>query len=419
MKSWKPYHTVWLVLGLTWVTNYLVRVGLSPALVPIKEEFGLSHSEAGLLATAFFYSYTAMQIPAGFIGDRIGRKIVILISCLGWAASSLLLGFASSVKELFALRLSMGAAEGSLFGNDRPVISAYTPKDKMGMGQGLSFTGLGTGMGFGILLAGFIAERMGWRWIFIIFSIAAFFAAFLVWRVIKEPPRLDAERTPVSLSSLLTNRDMWCLYVGGISSVYCLWVLGTWAPTIIVETTNTELGLSSVYSSVLGFAAIPGLFIMGALSDVMVRKGLGRKTLGGLGFLGQAITIAFLGFAIQERYELWILTVTIFAAGFFTWGAWGPIYALYADLVPLQILGTAYGIGNFVNFFGSLIAPWASGAIRDYTGSFAWACYVAAIFTAAFSLVIFAISPAFRLGPEIRILDRQAAKALKLSSDIS
>ncbi len=419
MKRWQPYHTIWLVLGFGWITNYMVRIGMSPALVQIKGEFGLSHSEAGILATAFFYAYTAMQFPAGFLGDRIGRKLVLLLSCIGWAVTSLLTGFATSFRQIFLLRFLCGAAEGSFFGNDRPVISAFTPKEKMGLGQGLSFTGLGTGMGFGIILAGIIADRMNWRWVFIIFSVVAFFAAFLIWRLIKEPPHLQQETEEARLSLAFTNRDLWCIYLGGIASVYALWVLGTWAPTIIVETTETQLGLSSLYASVLGFAAIPGLLTTGYLSDRMVRKGKGRKFVGGMAFLGQAASLALVGFAIQQRYDAWLLTASIFVAGFFVWGVWGPLYALYADIVPRRILGAAYGLGNSINFVGSLVAPWASGAIRDYTGSFAWACFAAAIFTAVSSLLIFAIAPAFRLGAETHLLDREAAKALKPSSEAS
>lgn len=52
------YHTVWAVLILAWMASYLVRMGLSPILVPIMREFQLSYAQAGLLATAFFFAYT-------------------------------------------------------------------------------------------------------------------------------------------------------------------------------------------------------------------------------------------------------------------------------------------------------------------------------------------------------------------------
>jgi sugar phosphate permease len=61
--KWEKYHTIWLIMIFGWVTNYIVRSALSPLLIPIMNEFGLSYAKGGLLATAFFYAYTFMQFP--------------------------------------------------------------------------------------------------------------------------------------------------------------------------------------------------------------------------------------------------------------------------------------------------------------------------------------------------------------------
>ena len=81
----RPYYqTVWAVLIFAWLTNYLVRMGLSPVLVPIMREFQLSYAQAGLLATAFFYAYTFMQLPAGVLGDWIGKKAILVLAPVWW-----------------------------------------------------------------------------------------------------------------------------------------------------------------------------------------------------------------------------------------------------------------------------------------------------------------------------------------------
>lgn len=80
------YVVVWAVLVCAWVSNYLVRMALPPLLGPIMAELALSYRGAGRLAAAFFYAYMAMQVPAGMLGDRIGRKRVAiggLVVC-GW-----------------------------------------------------------------------------------------------------------------------------------------------------------------------------------------------------------------------------------------------------------------------------------------------------------------------------------------------
>ncbi|MGZ3612660.1 MAG: MFS transporter, partial [Thermodesulfobacteriota bacterium] len=81
--KWEKYHTVWAIMIFGWVTNYMVRASLSPLLIPILQEFKLTYAEAGILATAFFYAYTFMQLPAGHLGDRLGRKVVLVL-CTSW-----------------------------------------------------------------------------------------------------------------------------------------------------------------------------------------------------------------------------------------------------------------------------------------------------------------------------------------------
>ena len=125
-----PY-LVWGLLVYAWVANYLIRMGLSPLLPPIMTELGLSYTRAGFLATAFFYAYVAMQVPAGFLGDRLGRRRVVLGGILLGVLASLLTGLAGSFETLFLARLLTGLGQGCVFSNDRVIIAAYTPREKM------------------------------------------------------------------------------------------------------------------------------------------------------------------------------------------------------------------------------------------------------------------------------------------------
>ena len=98
-----PY-LIWSLLVYAWIANYMVRMALSSLLPPIMTELSLSYTRAGLLATAFFCAYTAMQLPAGFLGDRLGRRRVLLAGILLGVAASLLTGLAGSFVTLFLAR---------------------------------------------------------------------------------------------------------------------------------------------------------------------------------------------------------------------------------------------------------------------------------------------------------------------------
>jgi len=67
-----------------------------------------------------------------------------------------------------------------------------------------------------------------------------------------------------------------------------------------------------------------------------------------------------------------------------------------AELFPQRVMGIAFGLMNATAFLASLFAPYVTGWIRDWTGSFAWACYLAALVGLSSVPVAMAVRPAFR-----------------------
>jgi len=410
--KWEKYHTVWAIMVFGWITNYMVRASLSPLLLPILGEFNLTYAQGGVLATAFFYAYTFMQLPAGHLGDRLGRKIVLILCTSWWGMMSFLTGFAQSFASLFIFRFLTGVGEGAYFSNDRPIISAYTPNEKRGLGQGISFVGLGMGMFIGISVAGWISDHWGWRTVFLLYAFPCLLASFFIYRMIDEPPktRREAEekgevrnKGGPSYSMIFKSRDLWLLYLGGISGIYALWVVGTWAPAIFGDMGIKTLAQSSLYSSLLGLSAIPGLVTTGWVSDHLARKGKGRKGLIAVEFFLIALCMILLGYGLKVKMNLYLFSFLFFMTGFFIWGHWAAFYALLPDMVPYEILGTTYGLTNTIHFLGSLIAPWVTGWVKDTTASFSWGLYLAAIFCILGGGLILAVQPSFRFGKEMSI----------------
>src|SRR5437016_13763883 len=116
------YVIVWVLLILACAANFVIRIGFSALLPSIIDELQLSYTRAGLLASAFFYAYVLMQIPSGLLGDRFGRRRVLLIGLVGGALAAGLTGLAGSLVTLFLARALTGAFQGSLFSNDRAII---------------------------------------------------------------------------------------------------------------------------------------------------------------------------------------------------------------------------------------------------------------------------------------------------------
>ncbi len=399
VMPWRPYHTVWALLVFGWIGNYMTRMAFSPLLEPVMAEFGLSHAEGGFLFSVFFYGYVAMQVPAGFLGDRYGRKRVLVTGVLIVALATLGTGLAPTLATLALARLLLGLAQGLYFANDRPIIAAATPPERLGVGQGVSFSGLGLGNALGVIAGGALGEILPWRAVFLVLVAVPLLAATLIGRYVPDPPRAPGAGG-AALGSVFRHRGLWLLGCAGLSPIWSQWLIGTWGPALFAEIGVRELGRSALYASLLGLAAPPGLWLVGALSDRLLRLGIRRHAVFAGAILTMALLMAAIGATVSARGAAWVLALLVFLASGFIWGAWAPAYALMAELFPPRVLGVAYGLLNAICFVASLAAPSVTGWIRDATGSFAGGCYLAALLGLAAAPLALAVRPG--LEPQAR-----------------
>jgi ACS family D-galactonate transporter-like MFS transporter len=369
-----PYYAIWALVVYAWVANYLIRMAIGALLPPIIQELALSYAEAGFLSSAFFYAYMAMQFPAGALGDRFGPKRVLTTGLVLGALASAATGFAGSFLTLFLARLLTGLSQGFLFSNDRVIIAATTPKGKMALGQGVSFSGAGLGTTLGLLLAGTLGATMPWRSVFVLFAIPPLLAAALIARLVPEPPHRAALADPAwPFVRVLRTREFWLLGATGVMPIYVQFTLATWGPLFFAEAGVADLGRSAALASLQGLPAPAGLLLSGILADRFHRSGLPRKAIIAGALCLTALSVGSMGLVLHAHGPNRLLILSLLATSFFVWCAWGPAYAIFGDLFPPAVLGRAFGLYNSVCFIGAVAGPVVTGKIRDLTGSFATA----------------------------------------------
>ena len=387
------YVVVWFLFVFAWAANFVIRVGFSALLPPIIREFDLSYARAGALASAFFWAYIAMQIPSGLLGDRFGRRRVLLVGLVGVAAATALTGLAGSFAALVAARLLTGAGQGSLFSNDRAIIASVTPRERIGLGQGVSFTGPGLGITLGLMAGGVLAEALSWRVVLFLFALAPLGAALAIGRwVPPTPPSAGAAALWPRLRAVLVVRDVWVLGAAGACGIYVQFVLATWAPMFFIETGVHGLARVGTLASLQGLAAVAGLIAGGWGDDRLRRHGVRHTTVMAAGLAALAVSMAGMTLALARGSSVG-LGVTLLIAAFFVWGIWGSSYALLGELVAEANLGVAFGLLNSICFVGAIVGPAVTGWIRDLTGTFASGCAVAVVVALA-GAAIAAMTPA-------------------------
>src|SRR5690606_31560809 len=115
----------------------------------------------------------------GKIGDKYGRKKILILSASGMGLSIFLMGFATSVWHLFFLRLFMGVFTGFI-PMSQAFISTQTPKNIAGRVLGTLQTGSITGHLFGPMLGGILADFVGFSTTFKLTAMSIFLSAALV-----------------------------------------------------------------------------------------------------------------------------------------------------------------------------------------------------------------------------------------------
>ena len=393
------YRLVWSLVVVGWVGNYLVRMAL-PALLPlIIAELELTYTRAGMLATgAFFYAYAAIQLPAGLLGDRFGRRLILVCGLVVGAVASVLTGLATGFAALLAARLLTGLAQGCSFSNDRAIIAAVTPRDKLALGQAISFSGPGLGITIGLLLGGLLGTLMPWRHVFFVVAAAPLLSALLIGRLVPDTRRREASAgLRTRLRAVLAQPALWVLGLSGTAVMWAQYAVATWAPMLFMQAGVEQLERAAFLASLQGVGGVGGLWLGGALSDRARRRGVSHKVVASVGLVGTAASLGAMALVLRSSGSPAALLATVLALAVCSWAVWGPSFALLGEVFRGDDVSTAFGLYNMLCVLGAAMGPVVLGLSRDLSGSFAPGCAIAAAVAVLGAVAALAVTPAFRL----------------------
>jgi MFS family permease len=142
-----------------------------PLLPYIRNEFNLSYTRSALVNTSFSLSYGIGQLPAGWLADRIGTRILITIGILGVAIAGALVGLSQTFIMMVVFLVLMGLMGGGYHPSSAPLISASVEPKKRGRALGIHLIGGSASFFVAPIVAGAIAGVWGWRGPFLVLAI--------------------------------------------------------------------------------------------------------------------------------------------------------------------------------------------------------------------------------------------------------
>lgn len=377
------------------------RATLSVAAPGLSKDLGIDPVEMGWLFSAFSWSYFLAQVPAGYIVDRVGARLAILVAIAGWSIATFLtagVGYlATPVLAIYVLRVLLGFLESPVTPGCARVMAAWFPSDERGVAGAIFNSAQYLSLAVFTPLMGFLFHYAGWPHIFTVMgAIGLALAAF--WAMEYQAPRRDRRLSteeldeitargaltelvegpgqkrepspPVgpTIRSILTNR----MLVGIFLAQYCVASLSTffisWFPSYLVEARHFSMLEAGFVAALPAICGCIGGISAGFFSDWLLRRtgslAIARKAPITIG-LGLSSTIILCNYTSANAIVIAIMCAAFFGKGF---GALG--WTVIADTAPKEAIGMTGALFNAAGSVGGILTPIAIGLIVSRTGSY-------------------------------------------------
>jgi EmrB/QacA subfamily drug resistance transporter len=139
---------------------------VSTALNTIRTDLGASLESLEWTVNAYGLSYAVLMMTGSALGDRLGRRRVLLVGLAGFTAASAACALAPSIGWLIAARTVQGAGGALIMPLAMALVSAAFPPAERARAMGLFVGLLGLGVVGGPVVGGAVAEALSWQWIF-------------------------------------------------------------------------------------------------------------------------------------------------------------------------------------------------------------------------------------------------------------
>ena len=384
-----------IILALLFVTvviNYLDRSNLSIAAPELFKELHIDPVRAGLVFSAFGWTYALMQIPGGWLVDKVSPRVLYAGALALWSAATLLLGFAGSFFGLVVLRLAVGALEAPAYPINNRVVTTWFPTRERASAIGGYTSGQFVGLAFLTPVLAWLQVHLGWHMVFVATGLAGIAWAAIWYAVYREPrafrgvnaaeialirdggglidleDRVAArtERTPSTwrdLGVVLGRRKLWGIYLGQFALNSTLWFFLTWFPTYLVKYRGMDFIKSGFLASLPFLAAFVGVLCSGVLSDWLMRRGASQGFARKLPIIsGLLISTCIIGanYVTSTGWVIAFMTIAFFGNGFasITW-------SLVSGLAPARLLGLTGGVFNLIGNLSAIATPIVIGLLVD------------------------------------------------------
>jgi ACS family glucarate transporter-like MFS transporter len=421
MNSLNPFagRVRWLLIFWIFVMSaiaYLDRVNISIAGRTIANEFHLSQVQLGFVFSAFILGYAAGQAPAGWLADRFGPRLILLVGAVWWAVFTTAItllspGMGALLWAAIVIRFLLGAGEAVVYPASNTVVAAWIPSSERGKANGLIFSGVGLGSGITPPFISYLMSNYGWRASFWASAGLGLVAGAIWYFVARNSPRehpwvspneaarieagiLDGKKAGGALGmswrQIFSHRDILLITFSYFTYGYAAYIFFSWFFIYLNEVRNVNLKQSTLYTMLPFLAMTAGSLLGGFISD-RVTSSFGKKA-GRCGIAVVGISLAAIFIALGTQVESALLATVVLAGGA------GALYLSQSSFwsVTADIGGRSAGsVSGFMNAGGQLGGALTASLTPAIARSYGWTAsfLVAAALCACGALVWLWVKP--------------------------
>jgi AAHS family 4-hydroxybenzoate transporter-like MFS transporter len=379
-----------LCAGVLFVDGFDVQ-GITYVAPAISQDWGLTRGQLGPTFSAGLFGVMLGAMLLAPLADRLGRRRVIIVSCVAFGIGSLFTVWVDSLTPLLALRFLTGLGLGAALPNAIGLASEYAPHRRralvvMFVGSGISIGAIAAGMA----AANFVAP-FGWRSIFVVgAALPLALAALLQWllpesirfaavlphgqaqaksllrridptlgadadiRIVSDDPE-GGKATVADLFRSQRGVATVCLWVAFFMSLLNVYLAINWLPTSL-NASGFTLTQANVMTSLYHVGGVVGTYAIGLYMD---RLGAHRMVL----FALLLAVVGFTTFATVTDMAQWPTTAVLMLAGMGVIGAQVGVTALASITYPVAMRSTGLGWALGVGRVGSIVGPTIGGFI--------------------------------------------------------
>ena len=167
--------------------NYLNRTVFGIAKPLLVHDLRIDPVWAGLLGSAFQWSYAAAQLPAGALLDRLGTRITYTLSLIGWSLFTLIQGSVSTMGAMIGARVGLGLFEAPCFPANSRVLAHWFPQQERARANSIYSIGMFAGIAFLSVPLFWLTQTYGWRALFLLTGAIGIVFGILWYLVYREP----------------------------------------------------------------------------------------------------------------------------------------------------------------------------------------------------------------------------------------